>query len=210
VPIAMGTSSAVLQGIILCALAAGLGTSLRLTTGFQILGPVRSIGTALIATLLAFLGHLLMYYVLFRPRLPKRSVVLSERMRLSMGLPARLLQGGIAEEVQFRWGLMSLIVAAGISLFQAHSQALVAFAIGASAILFAIFHLIGARQIGMGYDLWDAGLIIADNIWGGILFGWLFWRYGLVAAMASHALFHAAWFPIEKRMFRKVQRVRDV
>jgi hypothetical protein len=103
---------------------------------------------------------------------------------------------------------MSLIAAADTALFQAHAQASIAFAISASAILFAGFHLIGARQIGLGDDLWGTGLILADKMWGGILFGWLFWRVGLVGAMASHALFHAAWFPLEKRMVRDGQRVK--
>jgi len=195
-----------MQGIIFCTLGAGLGTSLRAITGFEILGPARSIGTAAIIGVLAFLAHLAMYYGVFRPRLPARSLVLSERVRLSMGLPARVLQGGIAEEVQFRWGLMSLIAASGQYLFSTPSRELMIFAIGGSALLFALFHLIGARQIGIGADRWDGALIVVTNTWGGIVFGWLCWKYGLVAAVACHAFFHAAWLPIERKMFRRFNR----
>jgi len=203
VPLMMPASAAALEGIVFSTVGAGLGSSLRAITGFEILGPARSMGTAVIIGILGFLAHLALYYGVFRPRMPERSVVLSERVRRSMGLPARLLQGGIVEEVQFRWGLMSLLAAVGQYFFSIHSRELMIFAIGGSALVFALFHLLGARQIGMGSDRWDAALIGVTNTWGGIVFGWLFWKYGLVAAMACHAFFHAAWLPIEKKGQRR-------
>lgn len=41
------------------------------------------------------------------------------------------------------------------------------------------------------------GVTVIDNGWVGIAFGWLFWQYGLLAAILSHALIHVLWFPIE-------------
>ena len=41
--------------------------------------------------------------------------------------------------------------------------------------------------------------MIALNLWGSILFGWLFWQYGLLAAMVAHALFHLVWLPFDLR-----------
>ena len=41
---------------------------------------------------------------------------------------------------------------------------------------------------------WLTGLIVAANALPGLLFGWLFWRRGLEAAMGAHALAHLfAW-----------------
>ena len=174
-------------------------------TGFEILSLSRNIGRILAATLLGFLGHLFIYYIVFRSRLQKGSIALAEQIRLAMGLPARVLQGGIAEEVQFRWGLMSLVAASGTLLAPNQSQGLILLSIGASAFLFALFHLIGARQIGVAHDGSEIALTIVDNTWGGIVFGWLFWKYGLAAAMISHALFHLAWFPIERVIHRSEQ-----
>jgi membrane protease YdiL (CAAX protease family) len=146
-----------------------------------------------------------LYYIVFRPRIPRRDALLSERIRLGMGLPARLLQGGIAEEVQFRWGLMSLVVTIMNLFFPPRSDYPVLFALLVSALLFALFHLIGARQIGLAGSNSEKGLIIADNVWAGIIFGFLLWNCGLLAAMISHALIHAAWFPIEKWVYRNNQ-----
>lgn len=201
----MQDALAVLQGIILSAIAAGLGIALRRFTKFSLLGQSGLIKPTLVATLIGFSGHLLLYYIIFRPRIPRHDALLSERIRLGMGLPARLLQGGIAEEVQFRWGLMSLAVTIMNLVFPPRSDYPVLFALLVSALLFALFHLIGARQIGLARSNSEKGLIIADNVWAGIIFGFLLWNYGLVAAMISHALIHAAWFPIEKWVYRNNQ-----
>ena len=147
--------------------------------------------------LVGFLGHLFLYYSVFRPRLPKTSTVLSENIRLKMGLLARVLQGGLAEEVQFRWGVMSLVVWLGALALPGQSPALLVIAITISAILFGYFHLIGARQIGLARERAEVMLILVDNAWGGMVFGWLFWQYGLMAAMLCHAFFHLVWYPIE-------------
>jgi hypothetical protein len=66
---------------------AGLGASLQGFTGFEILGLPGNTGQVLAATFIGFLGHLFIYYVVFRPRLSKNSIALAERIRLTMGLP---------------------------------------------------------------------------------------------------------------------------
>lgn len=199
----MGEASAALQGIILATIAAGLGTGLRGFTGFSVLHETGVLEPTLVATSIGLLGHLLLYYLVFRPRIPRQDVLLAERIRLGMGLPARLLQGGIAEEVQFRWGLMSLVVAVTKVFFPSGSDVPFLLALVLSALLFALVHWLGARQIGLGRSGWDQGLILTDNVWAGIVFGFLLWKCGLAAAMVSHALLHAAWFPIEKRVYQR-------
>jgi Type II CAAX prenyl endopeptidase Rce1-like len=203
IPFPIQDAAAILQGSILCALGAGLGFALRGTTGFDLLGSSDRIGPGAVIALFGFLGHLFLYYIVFRPRLLKASTLLSEKIRLEMGILARVLQGGFAEEVQFRWGLMSLAVWLGTLFFPSQVPALIASAIAISAVLFGVFHLIGARQIGLARENMEAMMIVADNTWGGIVFGWLFWKYGLAAAMLCHALFHVAWFPIEIWIHRR-------
>lgn len=199
----MPVSFAVIQGIILSAIGAGFGTALRRFTGFSLLPQAGFAKPVFVITLIGFLGHLLLYYLVFRPRIPLRDALLAERIRLGMGLPARLLQGGIPEEVQFRWGLMSIIVTILNLIFPPGTNYPILITILLSALLFAYFHLVGARQIGLARSNSEVGLTIADNVWGGIIFGYLLWNYGLVAAMISHALFHAAWFPIEKWVYQR-------
>jgi membrane protease YdiL (CAAX protease family) len=203
VPFPMPASFAVIQGIILSAIAAGLGTALRRFTEFSLLPQTGFIRPVLVVTLIGLLGHLLLYYLVFRPRIPPQDALLAERIRLGMGLSARLLQGGIPEEVQFRWGLMSPVVTILNLIFPPGSYFPVLIALLVSALLFALFHLTGARQIGLANSNSEVGLIITDNVWAGIIFGYLLWEYGLVAAMISHALIHAAWFPIEKKVYQR-------
>jgi len=219
VPIPRG--AAVIQDAVLSVLAAGIGLAVAGKTGFQSLqllnggNPVRGIsnvGLALFSvtaiTVVAFLGHILIYYVVFRPRLPPNEVIFGERMRLEMGLFARLLHGGIVEEVQFRWGLMSLLAWVGLVLLPLSDELVLWVAIVVSAVGFAFFHLLGARGLGMGSDGYSIGLILVDNTWVGIFFGWLFWENGLVAAVISHTLLHLFWFPIEKIMLERFETRR--
>jgi len=197
IPFPISDAAAILQAVIQCVIGAGIGFALRGTTGFALLGSDGGMGSGIIVALFGFLGHLFLYYIVFRPRLPTASTILSEKIRLDMGILARVLQGGLPEEVQFRWGLMSLVVWLGVFFFQNQPPALYVAAIAVSAFLFGYFHLIGARQIGLARENIEVMMILADNAWGGIVFGWLFWKYGLVAAMLCHAFFHLAWYPIE-------------
>lgn len=108
-------------------------------------------------------------------------------------LVTRLLYGGIAEELLMRWGLMSLLAWAAWRLGgrpdPVPAWCLWAGASGA-ALLFAIGHL---PVLFMAYPDLSAGLlaaVLAGNAVPGLLFGWLFWRRGLEAAMIAHALAH--------------------
>jgi hypothetical protein len=203
IPFPIPDSAAIIQGIILSVLGAGLGYALRGTTGFDLLSSADRVVPGIVVALAGFLGHLILYYLVFRPRLPKASILLSEKIRLEMGILARVLQGGFAEEVQFRWGLMSLMVWLGALILPNQVPALPVVGIAISAVLFGYFHLIGARQIGLARDNMEVMMILADNAWGGIVFGWLFWQVGLVAAMLCHGFFHLAWFPIERIVDRR-------
>jgi membrane protease YdiL (CAAX protease family) len=165
------------------------------------LGSAKSIIPTAAATLTAFAVHLILYYSIFRTRIPSANLRLGEGIRIKMGFWARILQGGIVEEVQFRWGLMALIAAPGLLILGADSSVAIALAILLSAFLFAAFHLVGARQLGLGREAAERNLIIVDNMLIGVVFGWLFWRYGLVSAMICHGLLHAAWHPLERRLW---------
>jgi membrane protease YdiL (CAAX protease family) len=107
-------------------------------------------------------------------------------------LATRILYGGITEELLTRWGLMSFFAWAlwrvtgrgqirPVIFWAAILMAAALFAAGHLPFLFAI---VAQPQ---------AALILAvllTNFIPGLLFGWLFWRRGLEAAMLSHALAH--------------------
>lgn len=106
--------------------------------------------------------------------------------RLTIGI----LYGGIAEEIMARWGLMSLVlwILFHLSGLLARRWIIVC-AILLSALAFGGAHL---PALAVQVDL-DTNLVIRTlmlNGLGGVLYGWLFWRYHLESAMVSHAASH--------------------
>ena len=107
-------------------------------------------------------------------------------------LAIRILYGGITEELLTRWGLMSFFAWAlwrmtgrgqirPVILWAAIIMAAALFAAGHLPFLFAIVAQPQAALI---------LTVLLTNFIPGLLFGWLFWRRGLEAAMLSHALAH--------------------
>jgi hypothetical protein len=109
-------------------------------------------------------------------------------------LVSKLLYGGIAEELLTRWGLMTLFVWIAWKLSGSRSPVpAAAYWIGAllAALLFAAGHLPTLYAIMPAPAPQLIAAVIAGNAVPGLLFGWLYWRRGLEAAMIAHALAHA-------------------
>ena len=48
-------------------------------------------------------------------------------------------------------------------------------------------------------------LMIVLNLWATLICGWLFWQYGLLAAMIAHMLYHLVWLPFDLRYYRRAE-----
>jgi membrane protease YdiL (CAAX protease family) len=109
-------------------------------------------------------------------------------------LYARVLYGGITEEVLLRWGLMTLFTWLTWRFVQRRSGAmkagLVWLAIAASALLFGAGHLPLAHFLIGTLNGPVVLFVVGVNAAIGLLFGWLYWRRGLESAMVAHALAH--------------------
>lgn len=116
------------------------------------------------------------------------------RTGLDLPLWARVLYGGVTEEILLRWGLMSLILWALWRLAQrgtgAPKVALVACAVAGSALAFGAGHLPVAAELTGGLTPQLGAYIVAGNALFGLVAGYLFWRHGLESAMLAHALAH--------------------
>lgn len=107
-------------------------------------------------------------------------------------LLVRLLYGGITEEVLLRWGVMS-IVAWGVTRMM-KGEVAYWIAILVAALLFAAGHLPFLYSVIPDAAPTLVALVMLGNAVPGILFGWLFWRRGIEAAMLAHAGGHLlAW-----------------
>ncbi len=114
--------------------------------------------------------------------------------RLTLPLVARVLYGGITEELLLRWGLMTSLVWLAWRFLQHRRGAVHAgfvwLAIAVSAFIFGAGHLPAASVLVGALDANVVGFVIGANTAFGLLFGYLFWRYGLESAMIAHALAH--------------------
>lgn len=110
-----------------------------------------------------------------------------------MPVATRLLYGGITEELLTRWGLMSLL--AWVAWKAAGSRSPVpaaCFWIAAvvGALLFAAGHLPLLHLVMPSPPAIVVAAVLVGNSVPGLLFGLLFWKRGLEAAMIAHALAH--------------------
>jgi hypothetical protein len=107
--------------------------------------------------------------------------------------PVRFLYGGITEELLVRFGLLSGIAALATRLVGRRGGAVSApvmwGAVVAAALLFGLGHLPATAAV---VDLTPAVVLRALLLNGlaGIVFGWLYWRRSLEAAMVAHVSFH--------------------
>lgn len=134
----------------------------------------------------------------FHAFVPAEAAALAERPPIP--LPARLLYGGITEEVLVRWGLMTLLVWLGWRTLQRGtgnvSSAVMWLGIVLSASLFGLSHVPAAAAALGDMPPHVLGYIVAGNGLFGPVAGYLFWRYGLDAAVIAHVLAHALAFVV--------------
>jgi hypothetical protein len=138
------------------------------------------------------------YYLIFRPRLDKETVGNMERLRMNLGISGRLLYGGIVEEILTRWGLLPVIVWLTEIALGYISSVTIWISIVVSGVLFGIGHLPSYVGAGCRRTPLFIALMISLNLWASLIFGWLFWQYGLLAAMIAHMVFHLVWYPFDR------------
>ncbi len=153
---------------------------------------------ALIVGALSSVLFLLLYYQVFRPRMAAQDLGRIEEFRSSMGLWGRMLMGGVAEEVMFRWGVMSVLAWLAIGVADMPIGLGMWVAIVVAGLLFGLGHLPGVMAAGVKLTKLIVATAISLNMVVALAFGWLFWQYGLLAAIVAHALLHAVWHPLER------------
>ena len=109
-------------------------------------------------------------------------------------LYARVLYGGMTEEVLLRWGLMTVFTWSAWRFVQGKrgtvKPGLTWLAIALSALLFGAGHLPVASYLIGSLNGPVVLFVVGLNATFGVLFGWLFWRRGLESAMIAHAVTH--------------------
>lgn len=195
-----------LQSIVLVALASGVGALLSGKVGLRapVLSALARRGNLLSALtpqlMPGVVGGLLGAAVIiaFYEFSPKELAALRETELIP--LAARVLYGGVTEEVLIRWGLMTTLVWVAWCVLQrgkgAPSGTVVWLGIGVSALLFGISHVPYVVAGMGGVPLTIVAYITFGNALFGLVAGHLFWRYGLEAAITAHVLAHIIAYAI--------------
>ncbi|MCO7245735.1 CPBP family intramembrane glutamic endopeptidase [Halomonas sp. Mc5H-6] len=205
-PLWLVLAASIAQSGLLVALVVWLGVLLAPKVGlsapaFEAVVTRQSVAAALRPQLfLGLLGGLLGGFGLFVIGGYAPAELADVEQPFTLPLVARVLYGGITEELLLRWGLMTVLVWMAWRLLQRRKGTpqivYIWFAIVVSALLFGAGHLpAAAAQVGaLTADL--VAFVVGENTVFGILFGYLFWRYGLEAAIIAHAFAHVVSYVV--------------
>lgn len=178
----------VVQSLIIMIFIAWIGLKSTDTLGLSLFSPAKKIWIAVLAGLL--IGFLILVFdkIIFAPHLPEAFTEVSAHISLWKRFLA-CFYGGITEELLMRWFLLSGILWL-LSRFWTNgdgSAAIGAFWIAniIVAILFGLGHLPATAALAKLSPLLISRALILNGA-GGIIFGVIFWKYGLFAAMVSH------------------------
>lgn len=122
------------------------------------------------------------------PILPDSLMEMQEQ--ISPTLAARFLYGGITEEVIMRWGIMSFLVWLLWKIIKRQPTWIYGLGILLTAFLFGLGHLPVLYATAEVVTSSLVVYIVSANMLFGIVAGWLFWKYGLEAAIIAHICAH--------------------
>ena len=107
-----------------------------------------------------------------------------------MWIFARFLYGGIFEEILIRFGLMALFTWILFKIFKTKNSWIFGFAIIFSAIIFGIWHLPAVKLLVGDLSPVVIFYTIFGNFMAWVIFGYLYYKKWLEAAMLAHIVTH--------------------
>lgn len=93
-----------------------------------------------------------------------------------------LISGVVMEEIAYRLVLMS-VVAWLVARFTADRRKIFFITLGVSAGVFGVMHIFYG---GVGAPLYAVGMAVKSSA-AGVVFGWIYWRWGLGYSIVSHS-----------------------
>jgi hypothetical protein len=134
-----------------------------------------------------------LYYGIIASILDDHSFQVMNRVRRSLGIDGCVLYGGVVEEVIARWGLMNVLSFFVLMFTQQNNLVVVWISIFLSAVLFAVGQIPLYLASGAHSSRRLIYSILILSLWQSLLFGFVFWQYGLLASILAHMLFHLGW-----------------
>ncbi|WP_058533640.1 CPBP family intramembrane metalloprotease [Legionella saoudiensis] len=158
-----------------------------ISTLFPILLP--AIGYAL----LSLVVFLCLYHLLAKRFIDEKSLQIMRNLRIALGLDGCILYGGVVEEIIGRWGIMNLATFFAIIFMQHTTNLIIWISILVSSLIFSAGQIPAYLAAGCSSSrsfIYSYTLLSMSQ---SIIFGYVFWQYGLVCSIISHMLFHLGW-----------------
>lgn len=154
--------------------------------------------------LFGFIIFCILYYQIINRIVDKHSLEIMTKLRLALGLDGFVLYGGVVEEVFARWGLMNLAAFFALIFTNQYHNFTVWMSIFISGLVFAVGQIPAYLAAGCTANRNFIYSLIILSLYQSLLFGYLFWQYGLMATILCHMLFQIEWFLYEKIKIRKI------
>lgn len=134
-----------------------------------------------------------LYYGLARRFVDEKSMQVMTQLRQTLGIDGCILYGGVVEEVIARWGLMNLAAFFALIFTKQPNNTVIWLSILISGLIFAVGQLPAYIAAGCTSSRRFIYSFILLSLCQSIIFGYLFWQYGLICAIFAHMLFHLEW-----------------
>ncbi|TAL64283.1 MAG: CPBP family intramembrane metalloprotease [Legionella sp.] len=145
--------------------------------------------------LIVFCG---LYYGLVGSLLDEHNLEVMRKLRAAIGEDGCVLYGGVVEEVIARYGLMNLLAFFLIFFTRQHNAGIIWTVILLSGLIWAVGQMPAYIAAGAVASRRFVYSILLLYVWQAIVFGFLFWQYGLISAILAHMLFHLGWARYDK------------
>lgn len=128
--------------------------------------------------------------IVFKALHPQEFIELGSKIKTTT--IARILYGGLTEEILMRFGIMTLVVWLIFKITKKLNYSTYWTGILVASILFAVGHLpVVFNAIENPTTSLFAFVLIGNSI-AGLFFGWLYWKKGLETAFIAHIFAHVA------------------
>jgi hypothetical protein len=128
--------------------------------------------------------------IIFNSSLPQEFIELKNKIKITT--VARLLYGGLTEELLMRFGFMTLVVWLIFRITKNLNRSTYWTGIFTASILFAIGHFPVVFNSVENPTISLLTYVLIGNSIAGLFFGWLYWKKGLETAFIAHIFAHVA------------------
>ncbi|WP_454785408.1 CPBP family intramembrane glutamate endopeptidase [Legionella sp. WA2024007413] len=174
---------------------ARLEALLQGTAGVSVLIPIL-LPTVLYAVV-GVIIFLILYYGLIARIVDKNNMETMTRLRTALGVDGCVLYGGVVEEIIGRWGLMNLATFFALLFTNQYPSLIIWISIFISGLVLVVSQLPVYIASGCTSTRRFIYSLIILSLYQSLLFGYLFWQWGLIAAILAHMLFHLGWAAFE-------------